>query len=105
MAEDEELSLGEQYMLYTEERERGGKLIATNEVSDGSTANYYQLPAGCTELQDLISFKAMNAQIGEIFRESYRYGQAAHSDKLRGIRKILFYADAELKRLQNYGTD
>lgn len=69
--------------------------------SDGSTASYYELPKGAAELQDLISFKNMNAQIGEIFRECYRYGQASHSDEVRGIKKILFYAQAELKRIEN----
>ena len=68
--------------------------------SDGSTASYYELPSGARELQDLISFKNMNAQIGEIFRECYRYGQASHSDEIRGIKKILFYAQAELKRIE-----
>jgi hypothetical protein len=72
------------------------------EKSDGSTASYYELPNGATELQDLISAKNMNAQIGEIFRECYRYGQAAHCDEIRGIKKILFYANAELKRLQKF---
>ena len=68
--------------------------------SDGSTASYYELPSGARELQDLISYKNMNAQIGEIFRECYRYGQASHSDEIRGIKKILFYAQAELKRIE-----
>ena len=36
--------------------------------SDGSTASYYELPENATELQELISAKNMNAQIGEIFR-------------------------------------
>jgi hypothetical protein len=70
-------------------------------TSDGSTASYYELPENATELQDLISAKNMNAQIGEIFRECYRYGLASHSDEMRGIKKILFYAKAELERLQN----
>jgi hypothetical protein len=69
------------------------------ERSDGSSADYYKLPKLATELQDLISDKNMNAQIGEIFRECYRYGQASHSDEIRGIKKILFYANAEFKRL------
>lgn len=69
------------------------------ERSDGSTASYYELPKNATELQDLISHRNMNAQIGEIFRECYRYGRASHSDEMRGIKKILFYANAELKRL------
>jgi hypothetical protein len=71
------------------------------ERSDGSSADYYKLPKLASELQDLISAKNMNAQIGEIFRECYRYGQASHCDEVRGIKKILFYANAELKRLQN----
>lgn len=69
-------------------------------ASDGSTASYYELPEGATELQDLISAKHMNAQIGEVFRACYRYGQVAHSPEIRDIKKILFYAKAELERLQ-----
>ena len=80
------------------------RLEAKRIKSDGSTASYYELPANATELQDLISFKNMNAQIGEIFRECYRFGQASHSDELRGIKKILFYANAELKRLNSHGN-
>ena len=72
----------------------------TREISDGSTAGYYQLPEGARELQDLISHKNMNAQIGEVFRTSYRYGGAAHSDMLRDARKMKFYIDAEIKRLE-----
>ena len=69
--------------------------------SDGSTAKYYELPSGAEELQDLISEKNMNAQIGEIFRACYRYGEVEHSDMLRDAKKIKFYAEAEIKRLEN----
>lgn len=68
--------------------------------NDGSTASYYELPAGAKELQDLISAKDMNAQLGEIFRACYRYGYCPHSPKLREIKKIIFYAQAELARLE-----
>ena len=67
--------------------------------SDGSTASYYELPAGAQELQDLISHKNMNSQIGEIFRACYRMGEASHSDELRDAKKIKFYIDAEIRRL------
>lgn len=70
------------------------------EASDGSTASYYELPSGATELQHLISHKDMNSQIGEIFRACYRYGQASHSDKLRDAKKIQFYINAEIERLE-----
>ena len=69
-------------------------------VSDGSTASYYSLPANATELQDLISHRNMNAQIGEIFRACYRYGIASHSNQLRDAKKIKFYAEAEIARLE-----
>jgi hypothetical protein len=70
--------------------------------SDGSTASYYELPSESSQLQDLIAYKNMNAQIGEIFRACYRYGEVAHSEKLRDAKKILFYAEAEIKRLEKY---
>jgi hypothetical protein len=73
-------------------------------ASDGSTASYYQLPTGATELQDLISYRNMNAQDGEIFRAIYRKGRASHSDELRDARKVLFYAQAEVKRLEQVKT-
>jgi len=68
-------------------------------TSDGSTASYYELPDGASELQDLISHKNMNSQIGEIFRACYRMGEASHSNELRDAKKIKFYIDAEIKRL------
>jgi hypothetical protein len=74
--------------------------VFTVTVSDGSTARYYELPKKAKELQDLISFKNMNAQIGEIFRATYRYGQSSHSSELRDAKKIRFYIDAEIKRLE-----
>lgn len=72
----------------------------TKEHSNGATAGYYQLPEGATQLQDLISHLNLNAQIGEIFRACYRYGRVSHSDELRDARKILFYAKAEVERLE-----
>ena len=73
--------------------------------SDGSTAKYYELPEDATELQHLISHKNMNAQIGEIFRACYRYGEVAHSEMLRDAKKIKFYAEAEIARLEKLKGD
>lgn len=76
------------------------KAVINKVISDGSTASYYQLPDDAKELQDLISHKDMNAQIGEIFRSCYRYGEVSHSDRLRDAKKIKYYAEAEIKRLE-----
>lgn len=103
------------------------------EQSDGTTADYYDVPLTCEtinelavykemtpnismifkliyhtaylpveakSLQDLISSKNLNAQYGEIFRACYRYGEVKHSPKLRDAKKILYYANAELDRLE-----
>ena len=70
--------------------------------SDGSTASYYELPEGATELQHLISFKNMNAQVGESFRSLYRMGEASHSDRIRDCKKVIFYMLAEIERIQKY---
>jgi len=77
----------------------------TKEISDGSTARYYELPPEARELQDLISYKDMNAQIGEIFRACYRYDEVGHSPKLRDAKKMRFYIDAEIERLEKYGDE
>ena len=95
------------YSYKKEMRDRANTLVEevsimqSHAVSDGSTADYYQLPKAAKELQDLISHKNMNAQIGEIFRACYRYGEVAHSKMLRDAKKIKFYAEAEIKRLEN----
>ena len=77
--------------------------MTTKSVSDGSTANYYELPDTPRELQDLISYKNMNGQMAEIFRAVYRYGEVEHSPRLRDAKKIKFYIDAEIARLEKYG--
>ena len=86
----------------TEKKRRGRprKQPIDSTTSDGSSADYYKLPANAKELQDLISHKNMNAQIGEIFRSCYRYGESSHSDELRDAKKIEFYIKAEIKRLE-----
>lgn len=70
--------------------------------SDGLTASYYELPEGAKELQDLISYRNMNAQVGEAFRSLYRMGSAAHSDRIRDCKKVIFYMQAELARIEKY---
>jgi len=76
--------------------------MTKKEASDGSTASYYELPPDSKQIQHLISFKNMNAQIGEIFRACYRYGEVEHSEMLRDAKKIKFYAEAEIERLEKY---
>jgi len=89
------------WKLKTKNWEAQPRNVVKSAVSDGSTASYYELPTRASELQDLISHKNMNSQIGEIFRAAYRYGESSHSDELRDAKKIKFYIDAEIKRLES----
>lgn len=79
------------------------KTLDNSPSNDGSTASYYVLPEGAKELQDLIAYRNLNAQMGEILRACYRYGQGHHSPRERDLKKIIFYAQAELDRLAKYG--
>lgn len=88
--------------LYEQMLSRRSERAQRKYMSDGSTARYYEVPEGVSELQHLISHKNMNAQIGEIFRSCYRFGEASHSDRIRDAKKIKFYAEAEIERLKNY---
>lgn len=68
--------------------------------SDGSSSDYYQLPPGAIEIQDLVEFKNMNFAVANIFKAAYRLGQKAGNDDLYDIRKILWYANREKARLE-----
>lgn len=68
------------------------------ELPGGSTPSQYGLPSEAKELQDLIEYREMNFAIGNIFKACYRMGSCNHSDKLRDLRKILWFAQRELDK-------
>lgn len=69
------------------------------QTSDGGSTSYYQLPDGATELFDLINYKNMNFAIGNIFKACYRIGEKEGNDEAYDLRKIIFMAQQELKRI------
>jgi len=72
----------------------------SGETSDGSKAGYYDLPEGAKQLGDLIAYRNLNHADGEMFCAIYRKGRASHSDALRDARKVLYYAQSEVRRLE-----
>ncbi len=75
--------------------------VKNNEArSEDNIASHYKLPSGSTELQHLISHRNMNSQIGEVFRSCYRYSLLSQGDMLKEAKKIKFYAQAEIERLE-----
>ena len=69
-------------------------------LNNGGSTDYYQLPAGASELQDLIEYRGMNFALGNIFKAAYRLGQAPHSDQIREVNKIIWFAERERARLR-----
>lgn len=61
--------------------------------SDGSSTDYYKLPAGATDLLDLIEHKEMDFAIGNIFKACYRLGEKHGTDMLYDLNKIIFFAE------------
>jgi hypothetical protein len=75
-------------------------MSANEEKPGGSTPSQYGIPEGATDLQDLIEYREMNFALGNIFKACYRRGACSHSDELRDARKILWFAQREVDRLE-----
>jgi len=73
----------------------------TTQGNGGSTPKQYGLPEGAKELQDLIEHREMNFALGNIFKAVYRLGNCDHSDDIRDLNKIIWFAQRELDRRKN----
>lgn len=62
-------------------------------TSDGGSTDYYRLPAGATELNDLIEHKRMSFALGNIFKACYRFGEKDAASRLYDINKIIYFAE------------
>ena len=72
-------------------------------MNDGGSADYYKLPEGVTDLQDLIEYKDMSFSIGNILKSAYRLNNNTHSDRARDLRKIIWFAERELAKEKTGG--
>jgi len=70
------------------------------ETPGGSTPSQYRFPKEYCEIQDLIEHRAMNFSIGNIFKACFRLNNCGHSDAVRDLNKILWFAQRELNRVQ-----
>ena len=71
----------------------------SEEKPGGSTPSLYALPEGAKELQDLIEHRNMNFAVGNMFKACYRLGEKDGVDKAYDLRKIIFFAERELRRV------
>ena len=69
-------------------------------INNGGSTDYYKLPSSATDLQDLIEFKNMNFAQGNIFKAIYRLNDSHHSDNIRDLNKVIWFAQREISRLK-----
>ena len=67
--------------------------------SNGGSTDYYVIPAGARDLQDLIEYKKMGFGIGNIFKACYRLGEKSGTDEAYDLNKIVFFAQRRLEAL------
>jgi hypothetical protein len=66
---------------------------------EGWESDYYKLPPGASELEDLIEYRNMNFNEGNIFKAIWRKGRKAGVNPEYDLYKIIHFAMRELKRL------
>lgn len=67
----------------------------------GGSSSYYELPKGAKELADLIEYKNMSFNVGNIFKAAYRLGEKPGTEELYDLRKIVWFAEREIQRITN----
>lgn len=70
-------------------------------MNSGGDTDYYLIPKNAEMVQDLIEYKDMNFAQGNILKAIYRLGNCKHSDAIRDLEKIIWFANRELKRIKN----
>jgi hypothetical protein len=71
----------------------------------GWSSDYYKIPAGSTELMDLIEHRGMSFAVGNIFKACYRLGHKAGVDRLYDLRKIKWFVEREIARWERENTE
>lgn len=69
------------------------------EIKEGWSTNYYELPEGAKEIQDLIEYREMNFSVANIFKAAYRMGHKKGTSRAYDLNKIIWFAKRELARL------
>ena len=74
--------------------------MTSKHKSDGGSTDYYHIPEGTRDLDDLIALKKMSFRMGNIFKACYRLGQKEGTHREYDLRKIIFFAQRELEMVE-----
>ena len=74
-----------------------------NSHNNGGKTDYYDLPKDAKCCQDIIEWREMNFQQGNIFKVAFTFNCGRHNgtDYRRDLNKIIYFAQRELERLTN----
>ncbi len=64
--------------------------------NNGGSTDYYDIPEGALDLQDLIEHKNMSFSMANIFKACYRFGEKDPDKKLYDLNKIVWFANREI---------
>ncbi len=68
--------------------------------ASGWSSDYYVLPPNAQELADLIEYREMNFNVGNIFKATYRLGHKDGVDELYDLNKIRWFVAREIRRVK-----
>lgn len=69
-------------------------------TSDGGSSPYYAIMPGEKDAQDIIERKSMNFARGNVFKAAWRMGEKDVADELYDWKKIKWFAEREIARLE-----
>jgi hypothetical protein len=75
-------------------------MMSKSGENNGGSTDYYKIPEGVKDLQDLIELKSMNFAQGNMFKALFRAGIDHHSSYERDLNKIIYFAERELNRIR-----
>lgn len=71
----------------------------SQEVNNGGTTGYYDIPEYSATLDDLIEYKQMSFGRGNMFKAIYRLGEKNETSEVYDLNKIIYYAHRRLAEL------
>ena len=71
--------------------------------NNGGKTDYYDLPSDAKCCQDIIEWREMNFQQGNIFKVAFTFNCGRHNgtDYQRDLNKIIYFAQRELERIKD----
>ena len=76
----------------------------TTHKSNGGSTDYYTVPEGTRDLDDLIDGVGMSFRMANIFKACFRFGRKDGTSKLYDLNKIIFFAERERDKLLGIGA-